>query len=75
MLFVLVVLVVDVLLSSSCTADTSARERAVTYETTITTTILISILIMVGQMLLFFAVLFGVAGFVIYDVSKNIDNN
>lgn len=29
---------------------------------------------MVLQMVLFFAVLFGVAGYVIYDVSKNIED-
>ena len=29
---------------------------------------------MVLQMLLFFAVLFGVAGYVVYDVSKDIED-
>lgn len=29
---------------------------------------------MIAQMLLFFAVLFGVAGYIIYDVSKNIED-
>jgi len=29
---------------------------------------------MVLQMVLFFAVLFGVAGYVVYDVSKNIED-
>lgn len=29
---------------------------------------------MVAQLLLFFAVLFGVAGYVVYDVSKDIED-